>query len=202
MHRVAKHLRRLQQIKLQRDSGRPSSQVALHDAAKSHAVKEAEAGVQTWPWEEKHHSEQLCGNHVNSRDLNVKDLWQTLEAHRKRNKASIIRKIDSVPGNTVYYFKRPLQARDTQKLPIWPAGSIQDRRMQQETHALTGGRSISTKLNEVLEYRGVPMELAKLWNLQHDTPHELQRPWMSYTANSGGDNYQKFVHVIKSLCIA
>ena len=78
----------------------------------------------------------------------------------------------------------------------WPTDSIQARR----TLGKNGRRrdwtfhgNSHTNSDDVIEYVGKPLVPTTSWKIREDSVSLLQRPWLAYLMDSGGDNFQRSV---------
>lgn len=154
---------------------------------------------------------QARGGQIDEQTIFIDDLSATLEAHRARNRASIIRKIGETrlvssgenkqhvlddkekqtPSASNAVSEQPQRTVNGDLLERWPADSLQARRLM-----VREGRCGVVKSDKVLEYKGAIEGIKSPWKIEshgHVRRRILERPWLAYLENRSEDVKDRLV---------
>ena len=164
----------------------------------------------------------LLGGAGDNSNVIVDDLAATLESHRARNRASIIRRVAvSPPASETRKYRNAKKAnkhlglanqpldkaavngrakknKPPSPLTDWPADSVQAHRLAKKTDPGLVRPSTCPKDDEILEYRGRPLGAYRKWDMKANSKSHMTRPWLLYRNQVGHDPYERLSHEIRA----
>lgn len=218
MHRDAVCLRTCQHARLGIAPYRRNPRLLSNASVENQVDDKGHVIVNPSTWDEEH-GRAVRRRPVDSKDVILDDLSATLEAHRSRNSASVIRKMDtpspfSIPFQRLSVGRLAIDReeerrrdlldsdpnrngpkRKTVELQLWPADSVQ----AQEGYKVGGRKRLRIRRVGIsdksvnLEYTGVPLHPTHSWTLKVDSLPLLQRPWLAYLEKKSEDNLERYV---------